>query len=195
MPSSVANAVVKQLVGDLVQRSPSRLNVANVDRMGWLPANRVWRPGQTNSSGSDTIDIVALEHPEIPGYLAAQLCGVYVEFRMSHSWDTGIGHPAVLLHVMHDPNSHILPSDAANYVNEWQPGQAYGLSLVQLTVVGGLRIEVISYNLPARNAQNRHVDIPAPLSQYLACLVSPKTNSPSPAQRLVPVGAQKAISY
>ena len=47
----------------------------------------------------------------------------------------------------------------------------------------------------ARNAQNRHVDIPAPLSQYLACLVSPKTNSPSPAQRLVPVGAQKAISY
>jgi len=36
---------------------------------------------------------------------------------------------------------------------------------------------------------------PAPLSHYLACLVSPKTNSPSPTQRLVPVGALKAISY
>ena len=41
--------------------------------------------------------------------------------------------------------------------------------------------------------KNRHVDSPAPLSQYLACLVSPKTNSPPPTQRPVRVGAQKAI--
>jgi len=42
--------------------------------------------------------------------------------------------------------------------------------------------------------QNRHIDDPAVLAQYLSCLLSPKTNSPSAAQHLVPVGAQKAIS-
>ena len=39
------------------------LNVANLDdRMGWLPAVRVWHP-MKNSSDSYDVDIVALEHP------------------------------------------------------------------------------------------------------------------------------------
>jgi len=38
--------------------------------------------------------------------------------------------------------------------------------------------------------------LPLPaLDIVAACLVSPKTNSPSPAQRSVRAGAQKAISY
>jgi hypothetical protein len=50
------------------------LNVANLDRMGWLPAARVWRP-MKNSSERYEVDIVALEHPEVGGYLAAQAGG------------------------------------------------------------------------------------------------------------------------
>lgn len=140
------------------------LNVAHLDRMGWLPASRVWH-FPTGSSGEDTIDIVALEHPGVPGFLAAELGGVFVEFRMPHGWDAGIGHPCVLMHERRDPNTLILASDATTFNNEWQPGQTHGPPPVILSVDGGNRIEVISFNLPAKTARIRlrHVVTRIPL--------------------------------
>lgn len=93
--------IMSGIAGDTGHRFSPRgplLNVAHLDRMGWLPPSRLWQATGANSSGGDTIDIVALEHPEVRGYLAAKLSGVYVEFRMPNGWDAGIGHPCVLLH-------------------------------------------------------------------------------------------------
>ncbi len=142
--------------GDIGHRFSPRgpqLNVAHLDRMGWMPPERIWQPNGENSSSDDTIDIVALEHPETPGYLAALLGDVYVEFRLSDGWDSAIGSPCVLLHKRRDPNTLVLASDAASFNNHWQPGQAYGSSPNQLAVLGGSRIEIISYNLQGRTAR------------------------------------------
>lgn len=49
----------------------------------------------------------------------------------------------------------ILTSDAGTFNNQWQPGQAYGASPLQLSVLGGNRIEVISFNLKEKTARIR----------------------------------------
>lgn len=131
------------------------LNVAHLERMGWLPPARVWRNGVGNSSTDDTIDLVALEHPGIPGYLAAEFHGIYVEFRINEGWDSGLSRPTVLLHQRSDPNTLLLASDEASFDNEWQPGQAFGPTPLQLSVLGGHRIEILSFNLARKTARIR----------------------------------------
>jgi hypothetical protein len=80
------------------QRGPL-LCAANLDRMGWLNSSRVWSQTNANSSWSDTFDLVSMSHPEIPGYLAARINGLYVEFRTQELWDAAIPRPGVLLHI------------------------------------------------------------------------------------------------
>jgi hypothetical protein len=130
------------------------LNVANLDRMGWLPAARVWR-SLKNSSDIYDVDIVALEHPEVGGYLAAQAGGWIAEFRMPDGFDVGLTRPAVLFHnESADPNSCIIASDAASFNHEWQPGQVYGNSII-FNRFGGTRVTVLSFDLPRRTARLR----------------------------------------
>jgi hypothetical protein len=131
------------------------LNVANLDRMGWLPAARVWHP-MKNSSETYEIDIVALEHPEVPGYLAAQTgIGILAEFRMRDSFDGGLARPAVLFHEPANPNSYIIASDVANNNHEWLPGQVWGTSPPLYSRLGGMRITIVSFDLQKKTARLR----------------------------------------
>jgi len=129
------------------------LCAANLDRMGWLPASRVWSLPGKNSSFSGEFDIVSLSHPEIPGYLAALIGGLYIEFRTAELWDDGIPRAGVLMHRMEDPNAVIIASDKQNYVNDWQPGQIYGPSDLMMAIFGGIQIRIKSIDLNAKKAR------------------------------------------
>jgi hypothetical protein len=129
------------------------LAAPNLDRMGWLDPTRVWTPSGTNSSSVDEFDLVSLGHREIPGYLAARIGGLYVEFRTQDGWDAAIPRAAVLIHTLRDPNAIVLSSDPANYVNDWQPGQTYGPSALVLALRGGTQIRVDSFDLEAKKAR------------------------------------------
>ena len=129
------------------------LCAANLDRMGWLPPSRVWTPTGRNSSDTGEIDLVSLGHPEIPGYLAARVGDLYVEFRTDDRWDAGLPRPMVLIHKLIDPNAVVIASDESNYVNDWQPGQTYGASDFELLLHGGLQVRVESFNLTAKKAR------------------------------------------
>jgi hypothetical protein len=130
------------------------LNVANLDRLGWLPAARVWH-AMKNSSHSYEVDIVALEHPEVAGYLAAQAGGWIAEFRMPDGFDGGLARPAVLFHdESANPNSYIIASDSVNNIHEWQPGQVHGNSLI-FDRFGGTRTTVVSFDLQKKTARLR----------------------------------------
>ena len=129
------------------------LNVANLDRMGWLPASRVWTPPTSNSSQTDSFDLVSLSYPEIPGFLAARVGSVYLEFRTQDRWDAGVTYNAVLLHELADPNSVVLASDLPNHVNHWQPGQVYGPDDLDFNINGGTRITIESFDLAGKKAR------------------------------------------
>lgn len=130
------------------------LNVANLDRMGWLPASRVWNPWR-NSSDRYDVDIVALEHSDIEGYLAARAGGWIAEFRMPDGFDGGLRRPAVLFHdETANPNSCIIASDPVNNIHEWQPGQVHG-NPTFFNRFGGTLATVVSFDLPRRTARLR----------------------------------------
>jgi hypothetical protein len=132
------------------------LNVPNLDRMGWLPAARVWHP-MSNSSDSYDVDIVALEHPEVSGYLAAKAGGWIAEFRIPYGFDRGLRRPAVLFHnEVANPNSVIIASDAANHIHEWQPGQVY-VNRLLFDQLGGTWVSVVSFDLQRKTARLRVV--------------------------------------
>jgi len=130
------------------------LNAANLDRMGWLPANRVWQP-KKHSSDLYEVEIVALEHPEVPGYLAARAGGWVAEFRIPDGFDGGLIRPTVLFHnESANPNSYIIASDHVNNINDWQPGQVYGDPKI-FDRFGGARVTVISFDLEKKTARLR----------------------------------------
>jgi hypothetical protein len=129
------------------------LATPNLDRMGWLDAARVWTPSVMNSSHVETLDLVSLGHFDRPGYLAAKVGGVYVEFRTKDGWDAAIPRDAVLIHELRDPNEIVVASDAANFVNDWQPGQRYGPPPLELAIQGGTEIDIDSFDLEAKTAR------------------------------------------
>jgi hypothetical protein len=129
------------------------LNAANLDRMGWLPAARVWTPPHQNSSQVDSFDLVSLSFPDIPGLLAARIGSLYLEFRTPDGWDAGIPFPGVLIHEMSGVNSVIIASDLANNVNHWQPGQVFGPPDLEFALKGGTRIEIGAFDLAAKKVR------------------------------------------
>lgn len=138
---------------DFSPRGPL-VNVPNMVRMGWMPPERVWRP-MGNSSKTYEIDIVALGHPEIGGYLAAQGNGWIAEFRIPAGFDAGLTRPTVLFHNdIADPNSVIRPSDSVNHLYEWQPGQVFGNAAL-FARFGGVRVTVLSFDLQRKVARLR----------------------------------------
>jgi hypothetical protein len=134
------------------QRGPL-LCAANLDRMGWLNSSRVWSSATPQSSWSDSFDLVSMSHPEIPGFIAAHVGPYYVEFRTQELWDVAIPRAGVLIHIMSDPNAVIIASDLTNYVDDWQPGQTFGASDLQLSIIGGVQIRVVSFDLQAKKAR------------------------------------------
>jgi hypothetical protein len=143
--------------GDAAHRFSPRgplLNVANMERMGWLPAHRVWQPA-TNSSDVYEIEIVALEHPQVDGYLAAKAGGWIAEFRMRDGFDGGLPRPAVFFHDdKADPNSFIIAADDLNHVFEWHPGQVFGNPML-FELSGGTRVTIVDIDPGRRKARLR----------------------------------------
>jgi hypothetical protein len=78
------------------------LNAPNLERLGWLPANRILTWDHTSQS----VGLAALNHPEAVGYFMVKVpfdsanAGHYytVEFRRKTGWDRGIPQDAVLIH-------------------------------------------------------------------------------------------------
>lgn len=75
----------------------------NLEREGWLHRSRVYRTPIWQLE-SARIQLVALDRPDIDGYLAARM-GMFlvgqthwVEYRQPTGWDRGIGTPIVLIH-------------------------------------------------------------------------------------------------
>jgi hypothetical protein len=127
--------------------------VAHLDLMDWLSAGRVWRPGSTNSSTAEVFELVSLGHPEIPGYIAAIVAGRYIEFRTKDGWDAGIPKAAVLIHTLAGPNPVVQAYDKSKWTNYWLPGQKYGPPDFQMSVNGGVQVEVVSFDLAAKKAR------------------------------------------
>lgn len=127
------------------------LNAANLDRMGWLEAARTWTQPANNTTVA-TFELVSLGHREIPGYLAAKIRNLYIEFRTKDGWDGAIPRPAVLIHEMPGVNSVVMASDKAKYINDWQPGQVYGPQDTEWMIKGGIRISIDSFNLDEKKA-------------------------------------------
>jgi hypothetical protein len=82
------------------------LNAHTRYKMGWLGDDRTFTytvmTGGTILQVGQKVDLVALNRPEIPGYLIARVLTpnhVYtVEFRQPTGWDRGIGRECVLIH-------------------------------------------------------------------------------------------------
>lgn len=79
------------------------LNAPNLEKLGWLTANRVWT---WNRNTSQTVSLAALNHPEAGGYFMAKVPYdannpnhyYTVEFRRKTGWDAGIPQDTVLIH-------------------------------------------------------------------------------------------------
>jgi M6 family metalloprotease-like protein len=74
------------------------LNAANMERLGWLDAARVFVWNRNSDSGHQTIQLTALTSPDRPGFIAAKVEQFLVEFRFPESWDAGIPRPCVMVH-------------------------------------------------------------------------------------------------
>ena len=71
------------------------LNAVNMAIMGWLDDARVYAPG---SDPDSRVVLRPLHRRDLPGWLAARLGSVYIEFRMNDRWDAAFPAPVVLLH-------------------------------------------------------------------------------------------------
>lgn len=90
------------------------VNAVQLETAGWLPGNRVIDVG-TSACAQQTIQLAALNHPEVVGYLAARTPAAVpiftgspsattgdhymVELRDKSGWDEGIPRNGVLIHL------------------------------------------------------------------------------------------------
>ncbi|NEI19782.1 hypothetical protein GUK30_10190 [Rhizobium leguminosarum] len=126
------------------QQSGPLLCAPNLDRMGWLPRSRVWTE-DVHGSFSECVDLVPLGHPEIPGYLAAQIGSLWIELRVPDRWDAGLpSRASVLIHTMMGSNAKIMASDKTHWTEDWQAGQIFGPPPLEMAIAGGTRVEIAS---------------------------------------------------
>lgn len=88
------------------------LNAWNMRSRGWLDESRVWK-----SSGiayDETITLRPHVRRDLPGYLAAELMGFLIEFRVKEGWDAGIPRPAVLVHRFDDVQSYLMRGNSGS---------------------------------------------------------------------------------
>lgn len=129
------------------------LNMANVDRMDWLDSARLWTLALANSSQGYSFELVSASAPSVPGHLAANILGLYIEFRTRDGWDRGIPRATVLVRTLRGPNSVVHAYDEANHLVEWQPGMVIGPPLAQFNARGGVRVTIESFDEAAKTAR------------------------------------------
>lgn len=84
------------------------LNASCMRSRGWLDEKRVWQGPWTGFDS--TITLRPLHHRNLAGYLAAQVGGYLVEFRVRDRWDAAIPRAAVLVHRFADNHSYLMPA-------------------------------------------------------------------------------------
>ena len=136
------------------------LCAAFMDYMGWLDPSRLWTPPHSGS-WRDTLELVSLGHPEVPGYLAAKVDdSLYVEFRTNDGWDQGLPRATVLIHELSGNTAVAMTtretgqrlSGASGWDHEWLPGETFGTKSPLLFINGGTQISVHSFDLQAKKA-------------------------------------------
>ena len=126
------------------------MNAWNLRRLGCIPNSRVFN--MSGSSGTRTITLAALNHPEAKGSLMASIRPAggsrsetyLIEFRRKQDWDAGIPRDTVLVHeVRANGNSYLLKNEVPTRVNskikrpspyELLPGQVFKIAVRQLTI-------------------------------------------------------------
>lgn len=86
------------------------LNAANMRGRGWLDESRVWTSRERDFT--ETIELRPLHRRDLPGFLAAQVGGYLVEFRVAEAWDAAIPRAAVLVHSFDANSSNIHPGNS-----------------------------------------------------------------------------------
>jgi hypothetical protein len=102
------------------------LNAPYLDKLGCVPANRIWTSPGVDFGG--TVTLAALNHPEAHGPLMMKLprssgsnpsvnSTYTVEFRRKTGWDAGIPNDTVLIHEVR--------SDGLSYLQTTAPGPEF----------------------------------------------------------------------
>jgi hypothetical protein len=141
---------------EYVQIGP-RLCAHFVNLKGWMPPERIWQPPVSRGSRSyfATFDLVALGHPEQPGYLMATVGDYTIEFRLKEGWDDGIPRHGILIHKIINHSPYIYASDQAAEIYDWQPGQTWNSTPERLTWSGNTSVYVDSFDLVNYTARIR----------------------------------------
>lgn len=98
------------------------LNAASMDALGWLDRGRVWASGARRLTAE--IRLRPLHRRDLPGYLAARIGDVYLEYREPRVWDGGLSEAVVLAHRFQDGHSYLAQGRSGGVA--LRAGDAYG---------------------------------------------------------------------
>jgi len=103
---------------------------------------------RTNVDHTDEIRLLSYANPLSNGYTCIRYDNWYVEFRTPDFFDTGLARPCILIHSMTpEVNAVVHNRNPVNWVNEWQVGDVFGAPPLVFSLFGGVRIEILGYNL------------------------------------------------
>ncbi|KAH9205441.1 hypothetical protein DL95DRAFT_491164, partial [Leptodontidium sp. 2 PMI_412] len=156
---------------DYVARGPL-LCAASLDMLGWIPAERMFTP-RPNKPDVQDIDLVALGHGDKgPGYLCVQSGSFFLEFRIKEDWDDGIPKHCILVAYLFSEgnNAKVKWNGVQKWDPEWLPGMSFGPSDDEMMLSGGVRVNILSFDVPSKKARLRvttrpAVHVPVPISQ------------------------------
>ena len=107
----------------------------NVENLGWLDPSRVLQSGATTRN----IELVALNRPDVPGYLAATIrltpVAVYLEYRESTGWDRALPGPRILVHRRNAENGPEIYGQGFNPAGALSAGQQISLPDSPFTII------------------------------------------------------------
>jgi hypothetical protein len=133
------------------------MNAANMRSLHWLDETRVWNGG---SGGYDEkVKIRPLMRHDLAGWVAADLNGYLVEFRVQEGWDAGIPRPCVLVHRFSDGHSYLMPGNSGS--EDLVAGDSFGDpdpagGLTPINPFGSyLRLDVLAIDANAQEATLR----------------------------------------
>ena len=132
------------------------LNAPNLDKLGCVPANRIWTPPQPDFDG--IVRVAALNHPEAAGPLmikVPRLSGpnpsiastFTVEFRRKTGWDAGIPNDTVLIHEVR--------SDGLSYLQTTPPGPEFLPGSEFTDGTGSFSLKVVKFDTNSSTADIR----------------------------------------
>lgn len=114
------------------------LNAPTLNQLGWLTDARIATTATIGVTTHD-VELIAVNHPEIPGKLVARIDFVdrlqglllpfstyFVELRTQDRWDRGLPNAAVLIHRKQNGRTVLVGSGRANRPNlEWRAGDRF----------------------------------------------------------------------